>query len=61
MRSENATGALCMCASMAGFAFNDVIMKLVFEDVPLFQAILVRGLFACVQAGSRSCRSSRAT
>ena len=48
MRSENATGALCMCASMAGFAFNDVIMKLVFEDVPLFQAILVRGLFACV-------------
>ena len=35
-----------MCASMAGFAINDVIMKFAFAKVPLFQAIFWRGLFA---------------
>lgn len=35
-----------MMGSMAGFVLNDTLMKLVLEDVSLFQAILVRGLFA---------------
>jgi len=35
-----------MMGAMAGFVFNDALMKLVMEDVSLFQAILVRGLFA---------------
>ena len=49
---DNLRGALCISASMAGFAVNDAIMKLVFRDVPLFQAILIRGLFACVLIGT---------
>ena len=35
-----------MSASMAGFVMNDALMKSLSEDVPLFQAIFVRGLFA---------------
>ena len=32
---------------MAGFVLNDALMKLVLSDLPLFQSILVRGIFAC--------------
>lgn len=35
-----------MMCSMASFVVNDTIMKLVLQDVPLFQAIVVRGIFA---------------
>lgn len=35
-----------MSASMAGFVLNDTMMKSLSGEVPLFQAILVRGLFA---------------
>lgn len=35
-----------MSASMAGFVMNDALMKSLSEDVPLFQAIFVRGMFA---------------
>ena len=45
--SSNALGAIFMMLSMAGFVFNDALMKLVADTVPLFQAILVRGIFAC--------------
>lgn len=45
--SANALGATFMMLSMAGFVFNDALMKLVAGQVPLFQAILVRGVFAC--------------
>ena len=45
--SSNALGAIFMMLSMAGFVFNDALMKLVADEVPLFQAILVRGIFAC--------------
>ena len=44
--SSNALGAIFMMLSMAGFVFNDALMKLVADEVPLFQAILVRGVFA---------------
>ncbi len=41
--SDNTRGALLMMASMAAFVFNDACMKVVLEDLPLFQAILLRG------------------
>ena len=45
--SPNSLGAIFMMLSMAGFVLNDTLMKLVAHDLPLFQAILVRGVFAC--------------
>ncbi|MFD0918016.1 DMT family transporter [Pseudahrensia aquimaris] len=44
--SANALGAVFMMLSMAGFVLNDTFMKLVSKDVTIFQAILIRGLFA---------------
>ncbi len=44
--SSNALGAIFMMLSMAGFVFNDTLMKLVSTDLSFFQAILVRGIFA---------------
>lgn len=35
-----------MTLSMAGFAFNDALMKWVMADIGLFQSIALRGLFA---------------
>mgnify|MGYP001793153688 CR=1 FL=1 len=46
--TDNAKGALWMSASMAGFVVNDALMKTVSDDVPLFQIIFIRGLFASV-------------
>jgi len=43
---DNASGALFMTLSMAGFAFNDALMKWVMADIGLFQAIMLRGFFA---------------
>ena len=42
--SDNMRGAFLMMGSMAAFVFNDACMKIVLEDLPLFQAILLRGL-----------------
>ncbi len=44
--SDNARGALFMSLSMAGFAVNDAMMKLVSAELPLLQAIFLRGVFA---------------
>ena len=44
--SPNIQGALWMSASMAGFVVNDTLMKSLSGEVPLFQAILIRGLMA---------------
>lgn len=44
MLSDNARGALFMTVSMAAFVANDTVMKLVFEDLPLFQSIFLRGV-----------------
>ncbi len=48
IRSDNMRGALLMAAAMAAFTVNDTFMKLVTADVPLFQAILLRGLTTLV-------------
>lgn len=42
--SENARGALFMSVSMAAFVCNDALMKVALGEVPLFQAILLRGV-----------------
>ena len=44
--SDNAQGALWMCASTVGFVCNDALIKSVAGEVPLFQAILIRGVVA---------------
>ncbi|MEL6597329.1 MAG: DMT family transporter [Pseudomonadota bacterium] len=41
--SDNTRGALLMTASMAGFTVNDVFMKAASDEVPLMQALFVRG------------------
>lgn len=42
--SDNMRGALLMMGSMAAFVFNDACMKILLNDVPIFQAILLRGV-----------------
>lgn len=51
MLSDNARGALWMSASMAGFVLNDALMKSLSDEVPLFQAIFLRGIVATVLIG----------
>ena len=46
--SSNSLGAIFMMLSMAGFVLNDTFMKMVAGELGLFQAILVRGVFACI-------------
>lgn len=43
---DNTKGALLMMGSMAGFTFNDTMIKLTGGDVPLFQLVFLRGLLA---------------
>lgn len=50
--SQNMRGALFMSASMAGFSSNDAMIKLVAGEVPLFQAILIRGTFLVLMLGT---------
>lgn len=42
--TDNMRGALFMMAGMAFFTFNDVCMKSLSGEVPLFQAIFMRGV-----------------
>lgn len=51
LSSANARGALFMSVCMAGFAFNDALIKLVSLQIGLFQAIFLRGLFASALIG----------
>ena len=44
MMTDNARGALLIVIAMALFVFNDTCMKLLLVEVPLFQALLVRGV-----------------
>jgi len=44
--NDNIKGAALMAASMLAYNFNDGMMKLLFSELPLFQAILLRGLMA---------------
>lgn len=41
--SDNMRGAVLMMASMAAFTVNDTFFKTVADDVPLLQAIMIRG------------------
>jgi drug/metabolite transporter (DMT)-like permease len=45
---NNMKGALFMMASMAGFVLNDTMIKLVSEELELFQAVFLRGIVATV-------------
>lgn len=45
---DNLRGAGLMVVSMAAFTFNDVCMKSLSGQIPLFQAIFMRGLLTCL-------------
>ena len=46
--TANTQGALLMMASMAAFTFNDALVKLAGDDMPLFQIVTLRGMLACL-------------
>lgn len=45
-RAENVRGALFMVVAMAAFVINDTLMKSLAGEVPIFQAVFLRGLMA---------------
>lgn len=49
--SDTLKGALLMMGAMAGFTFNDAFMRGVLQDIPLFQAVFLRGLFLSLCLG----------
>lgn len=46
--SDNVRGALLMMGAMAAYTFNDALMKALADEIPLFQAILLRGIGAVI-------------
>ena len=42
--TDTLKGSLLMLGAMAGFVFNDAFMRVVLEDLPLPQAVFLRGL-----------------
>ncbi len=46
--NANLKGALLMTASMASFTLNDVFVKLLAEDVPLFQIVFLRSVLTAI-------------
>jgi hypothetical protein len=49
--SDNMRSAGFMMLSMAGFSLNDALIKLVADDMALFQAIFIRGVMATALIG----------
>ncbi len=49
--TDNSRGALFMSICMAGFVLNDAMIKLVTQDISLFQAIFLRGILASLLIG----------
>ena len=49
--SDNAKGALLMSAAMAAFTVNDTFMKSLSDDIPLMQAIFLRGAAVSLALG----------
>lgn len=45
---DNLRGAGLMTLSMMGFTCNDAIIKYVTQDIPLYQAVTLRGLFVMI-------------
>ncbi|MGF1632176.1 MAG: DMT family transporter [Kiloniellaceae bacterium] len=52
LSTDNVRGAFFMAVAMAGFVLNDTMMKLVFGDLELFQAIFMRGLLLSLLIGA---------
>jgi drug/metabolite transporter (DMT)-like permease len=50
-RADNLRGAGFMVISMAAFVVNDSLMKSLAGELPLFQAIFLRGVFATILVG----------
>jgi S-adenosylmethionine uptake transporter len=46
--TSNMEGAVLMTASMAAFTFNDMLFKLLNDDLPFFQVLFLRSLLACI-------------
>ncbi|WP_226783226.1 DMT family transporter [Oceaniglobus trochenteri] len=46
--TDNMRGALLMATCMVAFTVNDAFMKSVLDNVPLFQALFLRGVFTSV-------------
>jgi S-adenosylmethionine uptake transporter len=46
--TDNMRGALLMIASMASFTLNDTFVKLLLQEVPFSQVLVIRGIFALV-------------
>jgi len=44
--SPNIRGAIFMMLAMAGYVLNDTFMKFVLGDLPFFEALFIRGIFA---------------
>ena len=51
MLSDNLKGALLMSAAMAAFTINDTFMKSLSDDMPLLQAIFLRGVVVTLFLG----------
>ncbi|WP_255938815.1 DMT family transporter [Kordiimonas sp. SCSIO 12610] len=54
--SDNIKSAAFMTLAMAGFAINDAFMKLIFDEMGLYQSTLLRGLVATVLLGGLTYR-----
>ena len=50
--SRNVQGAVFMMLSMAGFVLNDTAMKSLSAELPMFQAVFLRGLVATFLIGA---------
>ena len=50
--SDNLRGATLMCVAMIGFTVNDACMKAATVDLPVFQAIVLRGLLTMLALGA---------
>ncbi len=50
-RSDNVTGAALMMLSMAAFTLNDMLMKMMAGEIPLFQLLFLRGVITSVFVG----------
>ena len=52
MLSPNMTGSAFMVGAMAFFTFNDVVVKVLGQSLPIVEIILLRGAFTVVLIGA---------
>ena len=45
--NDNSKGAALMTGASLAFVLNDFMMKLVFAELPIVQAVFLRGLIVC--------------